>query len=196
MATSKSKKTYIKKVRKDETATFESGEVHPFYGTFALGKDVEWAGRLFVLDMKEEDEEGIGTFLHVDHHSPAMVGEEVTITCQIEKLEGTKMTCSFIAKVGDRIRLKLPRIAEVLDHPLLRSSFADPIQRGADLDPNSIDDVAVAAHILLVNPGAHHDRIRHGFQGGGVRRRHFQKESCQTIQQFIGELHRRHGTAG
>ena len=72
-------KTYSKVVGADETARFESGEVHPFYGTFALGRDVEWAGRLFVLEMKEEHEEGIGTFLYVDHHAPAFVGETVSI---------------------------------------------------------------------------------------------------------------------
>ena len=45
--------------------------VHPFYSTFALGRDVEWACRQFVLEMKEEDEEGIGTFLNITHKSPA-----------------------------------------------------------------------------------------------------------------------------
>ena len=48
------KKIYSKVVNKNETATFEAGEVHPFYATFALARDAEWACRLFVLEMKEE----------------------------------------------------------------------------------------------------------------------------------------------
>lgn len=99
-------KQYIKTVKADETAAFESGEVHPFYGTFALGRDVEWAGRLFVLEMKEEHEEGIGTYLHVNHHSPALVGDEVTITSKIESIEGRKIDTSFTVYVGDRLIAK------------------------------------------------------------------------------------------
>lgn len=34
-------KQYIKTVKADETATFETGAVHPFYATFALGRDAE-----------------------------------------------------------------------------------------------------------------------------------------------------------
>jgi len=96
-------KTYTKTVSADETARFESGEVHPFYGTFALGRDVEWAGRLFVLDMKEEHEEGIGTYLHVDHHSPALIGEEVRITAEIIGIDGAKLDTSFKVEVGQRL---------------------------------------------------------------------------------------------
>lgn len=64
-----------KTVEQNDLATFETGTVHPFYGTFALGRDVEWACRQFVLEMKEEDEEGIGTFLNITHKSPAMLGK-------------------------------------------------------------------------------------------------------------------------
>ena len=51
-------KTYRHRVTEADIARFESGLVHPFYATFALGRDAEWAGRLFVLEMKEEGEEG------------------------------------------------------------------------------------------------------------------------------------------
>ena len=61
------KKYFTKVVSENDTATFDPGQVHPVYATFALGRDAEWACRLFVLDMKENDEEGIGTFLHIDH---------------------------------------------------------------------------------------------------------------------------------
>ena len=97
------KKVFKRLVREEDVAKFESGEVHPFYGTFALGRDAEWAGRLFVLEMLDEDEEGIGTFLTVKHASPALVGQEVEITAKITELEGRKINCSFEAKVGERL---------------------------------------------------------------------------------------------
>jgi predicted thioesterase len=56
-------------VEQTDLATFETGNVHPFYSTFALGRDAEWTCRQFVLQMKEDDEEGIGTFLNIRHKS-------------------------------------------------------------------------------------------------------------------------------
>ena len=97
------KKNFIKTVKANETATFESGEVHPFYATFALGKDAEWVWRLFVLEMKEAHEEGIGTFLHINHASPAMVHDEVIFESVLEQVNGNEIVCSFTAKVKDRL---------------------------------------------------------------------------------------------
>ena len=100
------KKVFKRLVRKEDVAAFESGEVHPFYGTFALGRDAEWAGRLFVLEMLDDDEEGIGTFLRVKHVSPALVGQEVEIVAQVTELDGRMINCSFEAKVGERLIAK------------------------------------------------------------------------------------------
>lgn len=99
-------KFYTKNVQPDETARFESGEVHPFYGTFALGRDAEWSSRLFVLEMKEAHEEGIGTFLEIKHLAPAFVGEEVIFTATLESEEGNNVICAIEARVGDRIIAK------------------------------------------------------------------------------------------
>ncbi len=92
-----------KRVDPVDLATFETGTVHPFYGTFALGRDVEWACRQFVLEMKEEDEEGIGTFLNITHRSPALLGQTVVIRATLDKLEGNTVDCSFIVMVDDRL---------------------------------------------------------------------------------------------
>lgn len=96
-------KTYTKLVEQADTASFESGEVHPVYATFALGRDAEWACRLFVLEMKEEDEEGIGTFLKIEHASPALLGSTVVFEAMLQSAIGNSVICSFTAKVGDRV---------------------------------------------------------------------------------------------
>jgi predicted thioesterase len=90
-------------VEQADLATFETGNVHPFYSTFALGRDAEWTCRQFVLQMKEDDEEGIGTFLNIRHKSPAMLGDTVEFIATVSLLEGHQIDCSFVAKVGDRI---------------------------------------------------------------------------------------------
>ncbi len=92
-----------KTVEENDLATFETGTVHPFYGTFALGRDVEWACRQFVLEMKEEDEEGIGTFLNITHKSPAMLGQTVRIEAVLTELDGNSVNCTFSVWVNDRL---------------------------------------------------------------------------------------------
>ncbi len=97
------KKQYIKKVTEQDTATFDSGEVHPVYATFALGRDAEWVCRLFVLEMKEADEEGIGTFLTVYHHSPALLNSEVIFEATVKNINVHEIICTYTAKVDERL---------------------------------------------------------------------------------------------
>jgi fluoroacetyl-CoA thioesterase len=91
------KKTYTLEVEPTDTATFDSGQVHPVYATFALARDAEWACRLFVLEMKEDDEEGIGTFISVNHVSPALVGDIVRFETEVKSIIGNSIICSYKA---------------------------------------------------------------------------------------------------
>lgn len=90
-------------VKEADLAAFQGEMVHPFYSTFALGRDAEWTCRQFVLNMKDSDEEGIGTFLNIKHVSPALLGETVQILATIIALAGNKINCHFTVRVGERI---------------------------------------------------------------------------------------------
>ncbi|MCH8331412.1 MAG: hypothetical protein IH946_08535 [Bacteroidetes bacterium] len=90
-------------VSEKDIATFPTGEVHPVYATFALTRDAEWACRLFVLEMKESHEEGIGTSISVEHVSPAMVGSEVVFKARLDSVTGYEIICSFKAFVVERL---------------------------------------------------------------------------------------------
>jgi len=96
-------RVYTKVVTEDDFARFDDGLVHAVCSTFSLAQAAEWAGRLFVLHMKEEDEEGIGTHLIINHKSPAFMGEVVEITATLKDINGNTVICSFEARVGDRI---------------------------------------------------------------------------------------------
>ena len=98
-----SQKTFSKLVEQADCASFNSSLVHPVYATFALGRDAEWACRLFVLEMKEDQEEGIGTFLNISHKSPALLGSKVEFTATVKSIQKNEIICNFTAKVGDRI---------------------------------------------------------------------------------------------
>jgi len=98
-----SERSYIHLVTKADTASFPEAEgqggglIHPLYATFALGRDAEWACRLFVLEVKEADEEGIGTALSVYHEAPTPVGASVVFTAKLTELHGNTVVCSWEA---------------------------------------------------------------------------------------------------
>ena len=97
------KKLYQKTVMETDFAQFEAGLVHKVCSTFALAQAAEWASRLFVLEMKDQDEEGIGTRLLIDHKGPAFLNETITITATVKSFERNELICTYEAKVGDRL---------------------------------------------------------------------------------------------
>lgn len=99
-------KVYRTQVTAEKLARFEAGEVHPVYSTFALGADAEWSSRLFVLEMKEAGEEGIGSFLHVEHLYPAPLGSNVVITATFESLEKNHLICNWEAVANEKVIAK------------------------------------------------------------------------------------------
>ncbi len=96
-------KYYRKVVTTADLATFAAGQVHPVCATFALAREMEWASRLFVLEMLDEDEEGIGTQLSIKHLSPALAGEELQLEARVQSLAGHEILCALEVKVGDRL---------------------------------------------------------------------------------------------
>ncbi len=97
------RKSYSRTVCPDDVAAFHGEVVHPVCATFALARDIEWTTRQFVLDMREDHEEGIGTFLSVDHKSPAFVGETIVFEAWIDQLNGNELICFYEAHVDDRL---------------------------------------------------------------------------------------------
>jgi fluoroacetyl-CoA thioesterase len=99
-------KQFLREVTNDDIASFDDQAVHHVLSTFALGRDAEWVCRLFVIDMKDIDEEGIGTFLEIEHRSPAFVGDKIMYTGKFEEHNGNNVICSFCAEVGQRVIAK------------------------------------------------------------------------------------------
>ena len=96
-------KMHAHTVTTEDFARFETGEVHQVYSTFALARDAEWSGRLFVLEMKEIDEEGIGTGLTIEHLSPALENEEVLFSSMFMEVKGNEVITSYKACVQERV---------------------------------------------------------------------------------------------
>jgi fluoroacetyl-CoA thioesterase len=96
-------KSFKRTVVESDCAIFNDELLHRVCSTFSLARDFEWSSRLFFLEMKDDDEEGVGTMLSIDHKSPAFVGEEILFTAAAEKIEKNELTCLIEAKVGNRI---------------------------------------------------------------------------------------------
>jgi predicted thioesterase len=94
---------YRRKIISDDVARFHGKVIHPVYATFALARDAEWTSRQFVLQLSDEDEEGIGTSLTIEHKTPAFVGEVIVFTAQVHKLTGNELICAYEARVGERL---------------------------------------------------------------------------------------------
>ncbi|MCW3463592.1 thioesterase family protein [Chitinophaga nivalis] len=115
---------FTRLVRPEDCAAFDNGQVHPVYATFALARDAEWCCRLFVLEMKDATEEGIGTRLTVEHHAPALAGSEVTFTATITQLHHHEITCSYEAFAGSRLIASGIQVQKILKKEKLERLFA------------------------------------------------------------------------
>lgn len=97
-------KQYTRMITSADIASFESGTVHEVYSTFALARDAEWSGRLFVLEMKDDHEEGIGTSISVQHCSPAFVEQSITFIATFEEItERNEIITSYKAFCNERL---------------------------------------------------------------------------------------------
>ncbi|SEW33556.1 thioesterase family protein [Chitinophaga arvensicola] len=117
-------KHFSRIVRPEDCASFDSGNVHPVYATFALGRDAEWCCRLFVLEMKEEEEEGIGTRLTIEHLSPALTGSQVDFTATITEIHHHEITCSYEAVCNGRVIATGIQVQKILAKEKLNRLFA------------------------------------------------------------------------
>jgi fluoroacetyl-CoA thioesterase len=120
------KKIYRKIVAPIDQAIFHGEVLHHVCSTFALARDFEWSSRLFFLEMKDADEEGVGTFLHIDHTAPAFVGEEIVITATVEDSTGREFVCSIEARVGARLIATGKTGQKMLKKDKLASIFSKP----------------------------------------------------------------------
>lgn len=117
------KKQHNFKVKSQDVAHFEQEAVHDVCATFTLAREIEWATRLFVLEMLEEGEEGIGTHLNIEHLSPALRGDEVNIDVKFEGVKESEIICSYEANVEERLVAKGTTGQKILPKEILSKIF-------------------------------------------------------------------------
>ncbi|WP_391123361.1 thioesterase family protein [Psychrobacillus sp. L3] len=85
-------------VTEDMFASFEGEVVHPVYSTVAMTYHMEWVSRKIILPFLEDDEEGMGVSVKLNHLAPSTLGSTVTLTATLVELDDnvviTKVTAS------------------------------------------------------------------------------------------------------
>jgi len=119
-------KKYERTVEEQDQAIFHGEVLHAVCSTFALARDMEWSSRLFFIEMKEEDEEGVGTHLSIDHFSPAFVGEKLSIVATVSAIDGNELICDIEVKVGDRVVARGKTGQRMLKKERLKKLFEKP----------------------------------------------------------------------
>jgi fluoroacetyl-CoA thioesterase len=122
-------KVYTNTVKPEDQAAFHGEVLHAVCSTFALARDIEWSSRLFFIEMKEPDEEGVGTFLEITHRSPAFVGETLTITATVKSLIGNELLCDIEVKCGDRLIATGKTGQRMLKKERLIAIFTPPLRK-------------------------------------------------------------------
>jgi len=117
---------YQKVVDVSDLVNFHGEILHKVCSTFALGRDMEWASRLFFIDMKEDHEEGVGTFLNIKHHSPAFLQEQLVVKATVVSLVKNELTCDIEVRVGDRLIATGQTGQKMLTKSRLQEIFKEP----------------------------------------------------------------------
>jgi len=124
------KRIHSFRVSQDHFPSFKGKIVHEVCSTYVLAREIEWSTRLFVLDLLEENEEGIGTMLKIDHISPAFNKEKVIIEATLNYVKENEIVCSFQAMVGERVIAKGMTGQKIFKNDKLNQVFSDLSSNG------------------------------------------------------------------
>ena len=81
-------------------AMFDGRVIHPVCSTWDMAHQFEIAARKALEEHLEDNEQGIGSFLSIDHVRPAPVGAEVEVVATITVLDKTTVVCEIAATVN------------------------------------------------------------------------------------------------
>ena len=119
-------------VTQDMCPAFDGVVVHRVYSTWSMVHHMELAARKVLVDYLEEDEEGIGARIAVDHCSPALVGTRVLVRAELTEFQRNRVVCKVTARQGDRLIGEGEQIQVVMKKDKLRTLLADAEMTGLD----------------------------------------------------------------
>jgi predicted thioesterase len=116
------------RVTEDMCPAFDGVVVHHVYSTWSLAHHMELAARSVLAPHLDDEEEGIGSHLSIDHLAPTPVGHEVRVVAEAVELVPTTLVCDITAyhvrSDGDRLIGRGRQVQRVLPKALLKTMVA------------------------------------------------------------------------
>ena len=100
---------------------FDGVIVHRLYSTWSMAHHMELAARRVLAPHLDEDEEGIGSSLFIEHLAPTPVGHTVRIVAEAIDVDDTTVVCALTAYDGDRIVGRGRQVQRVLPKRKLKA---------------------------------------------------------------------------
>ncbi|MEE3001744.1 MAG: hotdog domain-containing protein [Planctomycetota bacterium] len=101
-------------VTEDMCPAFDGVVVHRVYSTWSMAHHMELAARKVLSPHLDEQEEGIGSHLSIDHMAPCPVGCTVRVHAEAVELEDTTLVCTVSAWHGEQLLGKGTQVQRVL----------------------------------------------------------------------------------
>jgi predicted thioesterase len=117
-------------VTDDMCPAFDGVVVHRVYSTWSMVHHMEMAARRVLVDFLDDDEEGVGARVCVDHHSPARVGTRVTVRAELTDVRHNRAVCRVTAWDGDRLLGEGEQVQVILKKGRIRALFERSGVRG------------------------------------------------------------------
>lgn len=117
-------------VTDDMCPAFDGVVVHRVYATWSMVHHMEIAARRVLVDYLDDDEEGIGARVCVDHHAPALVGTVVTVRAELTDIRHNRAVCRVTAWDGDRLLGEGEQVQVILKKDKLTQVFERSRTRG------------------------------------------------------------------
>ena len=106
---------------------------HPVCATLTLVNYMEVAGRRLLEPYLDDNEEGVGAHISIDHRSPAPIGAEICVSAEVESLSHNRLVTRMSAWCGQRLLaagkfvqvvLEKQRLAAILEQARRQSHVA------------------------------------------------------------------------
>tara|TARA_B100002052_G_C15676478_1_gene504112 strand:- start:216 stop:644 length:429 start_codon:yes stop_codon:yes gene_type:complete len=107
-------------VTEDMCPAFDEVVVHPVYSTWSMAHHMELAARKVLAPHLEDEEEGIGAHLSIDHLAPAPIGHVIRVQAEAVQVDKDGVICEVTAWDGDRLLGRGRQVQRVLPKSVLQ----------------------------------------------------------------------------
>ena len=105
-------------VTEDMCPAFDGVVVHRCYSTWSVAHHMELAARKVLAEFLDDDEEGIGSHVSIDHLAPCPVGRTVTVRAALTEIvrdQSIRVICDVSAYDGDRLLARGRQVQVVMN---------------------------------------------------------------------------------